>query len=282
MSAPRPHRAPLSFGPGLLIALSTVWLAGLVVLPLANIAAGALSQGPQAYLQALANPDTVDAFKLTLMVCGLSVPLNAIFGLAVAWTVTRFNFPGRSLMLSIVDMPLTLSPVISGLVWILLFSIHGWFGPWLSEHHVKIIFALPGLVLATSLVTLPLVARELIPLMQEQGMDEEVAAVTLGASGWDVFWRITLPNIRWALLYGVLLSTARAMGEFGAVSVVSGHIAGQTNTLPLHIEALYNNYDSVGAFASASILVALALITLMVRSWLEQRFAHALSQRPQV
>jgi sulfate transport system permease protein len=210
-------------------------------------------------------------------VAAISVPLNAVFGVAAAWSVAKFEFKGKSALLTLIDLPFSISPVISGLVWVLLFGAQGWFGTWLIDHDVKIIFALPGLVLATILVTLPFVARELIPLMQAQGSDEEAAALTLGASGFTTFWKITLPNIRWALLYGVLLCNARAMGEFGAVSVVSGHIRGQTTTLPLHVEVLYNDYDFVGAFAAASLLASLGLITLVLKTVLEWRHAGELA-----
>jgi sulfate transport system permease protein len=249
----------------------------IIVLPLAIVLTEAFKGGPKPYLAALGDPDTVSAIQLTLLVAGIAVPLNAVFGVAAAWCITRFEFRGKGLLLTVLDLPFTISPVISGLVWILLFGARGWFGGWLRDHDIKIVFALPGMVLATILVTLPFVARELIPLLTDQGTDEEVAAVTLGARGWDVFFRVTLPNIKWGLLYGVLLCTARAMGEFGAVSVVSGHIRGLTNTLPLQIEILYNQYDTIAAFACASILAGLAIITLVLKTVLEWRFAGELA-----
>jgi sulfate transport system permease protein len=260
-----------------LLAAAVAVLAGLVVLPLLIIFHDAFSKGLGAFLAALADPDARAAIRLTLIVAAIAVPLNAAFGVAAAWVITKFDFKGKSLLLSLIDLPFSISPVVSGLVWVLLFGAQGWFGEWLADHDLKIIFALPGLVLATILVTFPFVARELIPLMQDQGSDEEAAAVTLGASGFTTFWKITLPNIRWALLYGVLLCNARAMGEFGAVSVVSGHIRGMTNTLPLHIEVLYNDYDFVGAFAAASLLASLGLITLVLKTALEWRHAGELA-----
>jgi sulfate transport system permease protein len=230
-----------------------------------------------AFLAALHEPDALAAIRLTLIVAAIAVPLNALFGIAAAWAISKFEFKGKSLLLSLIDLPFSISPVVSGLVWVLLFGAQGVFGEWLSDHDIKIIFALPGLVLATILVTFPFVARELIPLMQDQGADEEAAALTLGASGFTTFWKITLPNIRWALLYGVLLCNARAMGEFGAVSVVSGHIRGLTTTLPLHVEVLYNDYDFVGAFAAASILASLGLVTLVLKTALEWRHSGELA-----
>ncbi|WP_140984650.1 sulfate ABC transporter permease subunit CysW [Asticcacaulis tiandongensis] len=253
------------------------WMVLVIILPLANVLFEAFARGVAPYLTSLAHPDAISAVKLTLLVAAIAVPLNAVFGIAAAWAITRFEFSGKGLLLSILDLPFTISPVISGLVWVLLFGAHGWFGAVLQDAGIQIIFALPGLVIATILVTLPFVARELIPLMQDQGTDEEVAAVTLGANGWSLFFRVTLPNIKWALTYGVLLCTARAMGEFGAVSVVSGHIRGLTNTLPLHIEVLYNEYDSVGAFAAATLLAGLAIITLILKTFLEWRFAGELA-----
>ncbi len=213
--------------------------------------------------QAIVEPDALAAIRLTLLVAAIAVPLNLVFGLAAAWAIAKFEFRGKSLLITLIDLPFSVSPVISGLIYVLLFGAQGWFGPWLKEHDIKIIFAVPGIVLATIFVTFPFVARELIPLMQEQGTDEEEAALSLGASGWQTFWRVTLPNVKWGLLYGVLLCNARAMGEFGAVSVVSGHIRGLTNTMPLHVEILYNEYDFVGAFAVASLLALLALVTLV-------------------
>ncbi|CAL4867964.1 Sulfate transport system permease protein CysW [Asticcacaulis sp. MM231] len=270
-------RAPKTLGAYALLAFALLWLGVIVLLPLINVLVTAFSQGLPPYLAALHTQDAKAAILLTLLVAAIAVPLNAIFGICAAWCITRFEFKGKSLLLSILDLPFSISPVISGLVWILLFGAQGWFGFLLRDHDIKIVFALPGLVLATVLVTLPFIARELIPLMEDQGTDEEVAARTLGARGWDIFFRVTLPNIKWALLYGVLLCTARAMGEFGAVSVVSGHIRGLTDTLPLYIEITYNQYDTIGAFAAASILAGLAIVTLVLKSLLEWRFAGELA-----
>jgi len=273
-------RAPVARLPGLaplLLAATLAVMAVLVLLPLATVFHDAFQKGVPAFLAALREPDARAAIRLTLTVAAISVPLNAAFGVAASWVIAKFEFKGKSLLLSLIDLPFSLSPVVSGLVWVLLFGAQGWFGEWLIDHDVKIIFALPGLVLATILVTFPFVARELIPLMQDQGSDEEVAALTLGAGGFTTFWTITLPNIRWALLYGVLLCNARAMGEFGAVSVVSGHIRGETTTLPLHVEVLYNDYDFVGAFAAASILASLGLVTLVLKTVLEWRHAGELA-----
>ncbi len=275
MSQPATVRLP-GIAPALLAA-SVAAMAALVVLPLATVFQGAFSKGVGAALAALHEPDALAAVRLTLIVAAISVPLNAAFGVAAAWAIAKFEFKGKALLLTLIDLPFSISPVVSGLVWVLLFGAQGWFGEWLTDHDVKIIFALPGLVLATILVTFPFVARELIPLMQDQGVDEEAAALTLGASGFTTFWKITLPNIRWALLYGVLLCNARAMGEFGAVSVVSGHIRGLTTTLPLHVEVLYNDYDFVGAFAAASVLASLGLVTLVLKTVLEWRHAGELA-----
>jgi sulfate transport system permease protein len=261
----------------LMVLASVAAMGALVVLPLGIVFKEAFAQGWQAVLTALEEPDALAAIRLTLIVAAISVPLNAAFGLAAAWCIARFEFRGKSALLTLIDLPFSVSPVVSGLVWVLLFGAQGMLGPWLIEHDVKIIFALPGLVLATLLVTFPFVARELIPLMQEQSADEEAAALTLGAGGFTTFWRVTLPNIKWALLYGVLLCNARAMGEFGAVSVVSGHIRGATNTLPLHVEVLYNDYESVGAFAAASVLASLGLVTLVLKTALEWRHSGELS-----
>ena len=263
----------------LFLTLTVVVLGVLIVLPLGVVFQQALSQGLSAYLEPLKQPDAISAIRLTLLVACISVPLNAVFGVAAAWAVTKFEFRGKSLLVTFIDLPFSMSPVVSGLVWVLLFGAQGWFGDWLREHDLKIIFAVPGLVFATVLVTLPFVARELIPLMQDQGADEEAAALTLGAGGWTTFWRVTLPNIRWALLYGVLLCNARAMGEFGAVSVVSGSVRGQTTTLPLYVEVLYNDYEFVGAFAAASILAGLGLVTLVIKTVLEWRHSGELSAR---
>jgi sulfate/thiosulfate transport system permease protein len=260
-----------------LIALAIAWMALIVLLPLGAVFTEAFRKGWGPFTEAIVEPDAVAAIKMTLLVAAIAVPLNAVFGVAAAWLVAKFEFKGKGLLLSLIDLPFSISPVISGLVWILLFGASGWFGAFLDERDIKIVFALPGLVLATMLVTLPFVARELIPLMQDQGADEETAAVTLGASGLTTFLRVTLPNIKWALLYGVLLCNARAMGEFGAVSVVSGHIRGMTNTLPLHVEVLYNEYDFVGAFAVASLLAGLGLLTLVIKTFLEWRFSDELA-----
>ncbi len=262
-----------------LIALALLLLGGLVVLPLAVVMVEALRQGWQAYVAALVEPDTRSAIKLTLLVAAISVPANAVFGIAAAWAITKFTFPGKRLLLTLIDLPFSVSPVVAGLVFVLLFGAQGWFGGWLREHEIKVIFAVPGIVLATIFITFPFVARELIPLMQQQGRDQEEAAASLGAGGWTVFWRVTLPNTKWALLYGVLLCNARAMGEFGAVSVVSGHIRGLTNTLPLQVEILYNEFNFAAAFAVASLLAGLALVTLGLKLWLEWRHGDALARR---
>ena len=276
MSGPVNRSAPRGAGL-LLLALAVAWMTVIIIAPAAMVVVEALSRGWAVALDRLDHPDLWSAMRLTLLVAAIAVPVNAVFGLAAAWCVARFRFPGRQLLVTLIDLPFSISPVISGLVWVLLFGAQGWFGPALEAMGVRVIFTVTGLVLATLLVTLPFVARELIPLMQEQGDEEESAAVTLGAGGWTVFRRVTLPNIRWALLYGVLLCNARAMGEFGAVSVVSGHIRGLTNTLPLHVEILYNEYDFVGAFATASLLLALAALTLIAKAALEWRYAGDLS-----
>jgi len=253
----------------LLTAVAVGFIALFLCLPLAIVIFEAFAKGWETYSAALLQPDAQAAIGLTLLTALATVPLNTLFGLCAAWAVTRFEFFGKSLLMTLIDLPFSVSPVISGLIFVLMFGAQGWFGPWLSEHDIKIIFAVPGIMLATLFITFPFVARELIPLMQEMGSEEEEAALSLGASGWKTFWQITLPNIKWALLYGVLLCNARAMGEFGAVSVVSGHIRGMTNTLPLHVEVSYNEYDFVGAFAGASILAGLAIITLILKSVLE-------------
>ena len=262
----------------LLIASAIGWLGLVVLLPLGSVFTEAFRQGAGAFLNAIKDPDAIAAVRLTLEISAVAVPLNALFGMAAAWTVTRFEFRGKALLLSLIDLPFSLSPVISGLVWVLLFGANGWFGPQLEAMGIKVIFNFTGILLATILVTLPFVARELIPLMQAQGADEELAAITLGAGGLTTFFQITLPNIAWALLYGVLLCNARAMGEFGAVSVVSGHIRGLTDTMPLHVEVLYNDYDFVGAFSVATLLAGLALVTLALKTWLERRFAGQLAK----
>ncbi|MGA0606688.1 sulfate ABC transporter permease subunit CysW [Phenylobacterium sp. VNQ135] len=263
----------------LFLALTVAVLGVLIVLPLGVVFQQAFAKGLDAYLEPLSQPDARAAIRLTLTVAAISVPLNALFGGAAAWAIAKFEFWGKSLLVTFIDLPFSMSPVVSGLVWVLLFGAQGWFGEWLLDHDIKIIFATSGLVLATVLVTLPFVARELIPLMQDQGSDEEAAALTLGAGGWTTFWRVTLPNIRWALLYGVLLCNARAMGEFGAVSVVSGSVRGLTTTLPLHVEVLYNDYEFVGAFAAASLLAGLGLVTLVLKTVLEWRHSGELSAR---
>jgi len=256
----------------LIIGVSLLFLFVFLVLPLVTVFVQAFSRGIGPYLGALTDPDAVSAIRLTLIVAAISVVLNLLFGLVAAWSIAKFEFPGKSLLITLIDLPFSVSPVISGLVFVLLFGAQGFFGAWLIEHDMKIIFALPGIVLATVLVTFPFVARELIPLMQEQGTQEEEAAISLGASGLQTFFRVTLPNVKWALLYGVLLCNARAMGEFGAVAVVSGHIRGETNTMPLHIEILYNEYQFMASFAVASLLALLALVTLIAKVVLE-RFA---------
>ncbi|MGK9165913.1 sulfate ABC transporter permease subunit CysW [Inquilinus limosus] len=269
--AERPWEEP--FGIRLaLIAIAVVFLGLFLVLPLAVVLTEALRRGIDAYLEGIGSDDSLAAIRLTLTVAAIAVPLNTIFGLATAWAIAKFEFWGKSLLTTIVDLPFSVSPVISGLIYVLLFGANGWFGPFLEAHGIRVIFTVTGLVIATIFVTLPFVARELIPLMQDQGTDEEEAAVLLGASGWQTFFRVTLPNVKWALLYGVLLCNARAMGEFGAVSVVSGHIRGQTNTMPLQVEILYNEYNFVGAFAVASLLAGLALVTLVLKTLLEWRF----------
>ena len=257
-----------------LIGLTLTFLALFLFVPLAAIFAEALRKGLGAYFASFADPHGLAAIRLTLIVTAIAVPLNLVFGLAASWAIAKFEFHGKSILLTLVDLPFAVSPVVSGLVYVLLFGAQGWFGPWLREHDIEIIFAVPGIVLATIFVTFPFVAREVIPLMQEQGKDEELAALSLGASGWQTFWRVTLPNVRWAVLYGVILSVARSMGEFGAVSVVSGHIRGRTNTMPLHVEVLYNEYNFVAAFAMASLLALLALVTLALKSLVEWRLSR--------
>ncbi len=256
-----------------LIAITIAFISLFICLPLGLVIYQALSKGLQAYWTALSQPDTWSAIKLTLLVAVITVPLNTLFGVIAAWAITRFEFKGKSLLTTLIDLPFSVSPVISGFIFVLLFGAEGWFGKWLMEYDIKVIFAAPGIILATLFITFPFVARQLIPLMQEMGHQEEEAALSLGASGWKTFFSVTLPNIKWALLYGVLLCNARAMGEFGAVSVVSGHIRGMTNTLPLHVEVCYNDYDAIGAFASASILAALAIVTLVLKTGLEWKQA---------
>jgi sulfate transport system permease protein len=260
----------------LLIGTSLSFVGVLLLLPLAVVFAEALRDGFGAYLASFRDPAAWHAMKLTGLAAAIAVPANLIFGVAAAWATAKFDFPGKSVLITLIDLPFAVSPVISGVVYVLLFGLQGWLGPWLAEHDLQIIFAVPGIVLATIFVTFPFVARELIPLMQEQGSDEEQAAVSLGAGGWQTFWRVTLPNIKWGLLYGVILCNARAMGEFGAVSVVSGHIRGKTNTLPLHIEILYNEYNVVAAFTMASLLALLGLVTLAAKSFLEWKVQQQL------
>ncbi len=262
-----------------LMAVAFTFLGVFLLLPLIIVFHEALAKGLGAYTQSLGDADARSAIRLTLLVATISVAANAIFGLAAAWAITKFRFRGKRLLLTLIDLPFSVSPVVAGLVFVLLFGAHGWFGPWLLAHGYHIVFATPGIVLATIFVTFPFVARELIPLMQQQGADQEEAAASLGAGGWTVFRRVTLPNIRWALLYGLLLCNARAMGEFGAVSVVSGHIRGLTNTLPLQVEILYNEYSYTAAFAVATLLALLALLTLALKLWLESRHGQALARR---
>jgi sulfate/thiosulfate transport system permease protein len=255
----------------LLTGTALLFLALFLVLPLVAVFAQALEKGLDAYGRTLCEPDALSAIRLTLLTAVVTVPLNLVFGIAAAWSITKFNFRGKSLLITLIDLPFSVSPIISGLVYVLLFGLQGWLGPWLAAHHIRILFAVPGIILATVFVTFPLVARELIPLMQSQGREEEEAALTLGAGGLQTFFRVTLPNIKWGLLYGVILCNARAMGEFGAVSVVSGHIRGLTNTVPLHVEILYNEYNYAAAFAVASLLALLALVTLAIKTFAEWR-----------
>ncbi|MEJ8848372.1 sulfate ABC transporter permease subunit CysW [Variovorax rhizosphaerae] len=266
-----------------LITIALAFMLLFLVLPLAAVAAEALRKGVGAYLEALREPDAWSAIELTLITAAIAVPMNLVFGVAAAWAIAKYEFKGKAFLTTLVDLPFAVSPVVAGLIYVLVFGAQGWLGPWLSEHNIKIIFAVPGIVLATVFVTFPFIARELIPLMQAQGSDEEQAAIVLGATGWQTFWRVTLPNIKWGLLYGVILCNARAMGEFGAVSVVSGHIRGQTNTIPLHVEVLYNEYQSVAAFACASLLAILALVTLVIKSvieWRHEREMKAIAELP--
>lgn len=261
----------------ILIGVAVLFLGAILFLPLVTVFIEALRKGWGTLFESFGDPDTLAAIRLTLLVAAIAVPFNAVVGLAASWAIAKFEFRGKNLLLTLIDLPFSISPVISGLVYVLLFGAQGWLGPWLQSHDIQIIFAVPGIVLATVLVTFPFVARELIPLMQSQGTSEEEAALMLGAPGWYTFFKVTLPNVKWALLYGVLLCNARAMGEFGAVSVVSGHIRGLTNTMPLHIEILYNEYNFVGAFAVASLLAGLALFTLLAKTFLEWRFAGELA-----
>lgn len=251
-----------------------------LAVPLASVFVEALRKGLAAYFDSFRQPDAWAAIRLSLLVAGIAVPLNLVFGLAASWAIAKFEFCGKSVLISLVDLPFAVSPVIAGLIYVLVFGMQGWFGPWLAAHNIEIIFAVPGVVLATIFVTFPFVARELIPLMQEQGIEEEEAAILLGASGWQTFWRVTLPNVKWGLLYGVILCNARALGEFGAVSVVSGHLRGRTNTMPLHVEILYNEYNAVAAFSVASLLALLALVTLVLKTLVEMRMkSHQAEER---
>ncbi|HEY4077107.1 MAG TPA: sulfate ABC transporter permease subunit CysW [Rhizomicrobium sp.] len=261
----------------LLGAVAVGFIAVLLLLPLALVFKEAFASGISAFWTAIIEPDSLAAVKLSLIAAGIAVPLNSVFGVAAAWAIAKYDFPGKTFLLTLIDLPFSVSPVVSGLIYVLVFGMQGWFGPWLADHDIHILFALPGIVLATVFVTFPFVARELIPLMVDQGRDEEEAAATLGATGFQTFLRVTLPNIKWGLLYGVLLCNARALGEFGAVSVVSGHIRGQTNTMPLHVQLLYDNYDYAGAFAVAALLAMLALVTLALKTLLEWRYADELA-----
>jgi len=275
MSALAASRARATDEPGwvrwLLIGAALAFLGFFLFVPLAAVFVEAFKKGAEVYLAAVSEPDALAAIKLTLVAAAVSVPLNLVFGVAAAWCIAKFDFRGKNLLLTLIDVPFSVSPVIAGLIYVLVFGLQGWFGEWLRDHDLKVIFAVPGIVLATVFVTFPFVARELIPLMQAQGVEQEEAARVLGAGGWQIFRRVTLPNIKWALLYGVILCNARAMGEFGAVSVVSGHVRGQTNTMPLHIEILYNEYQFAAAFAVASLLAGLALVTLVLKYAVEQR-----------
>ena len=252
-----------------ILAAALTFFAVFILLPLILVFVEAFRKGSETYFSALTDPDAISAVRLTLLAAAIAVPLNLVFGIAAAWAIARFDFRGKQFLITLIDLPFSVSPVVAGLIYVLVFGAHGWFGGWLQAHDLKVIFAVPGIVLATLFVTFPFVARELIPLMQSQGRDEEEAAITLGASGLQTFWRVTLPNVKWALLYGVILCNARAMGEFGAVSVVSGHIRGETNTMPLHVEILYNEYQFAAAFAVASLLALLALVTLVLKTYVE-------------
>ena len=263
----------------LLIGLALVFLTLFLFIPLVSVFYEAFKKGVEVYLAAITDPDAVSAIQLTLTVAAIAVPLNLVFGVAAAWAIAKFEFRGKNLLITLIDLPFSVSPVVSGLIYVLVFGLQGWFGPWLAEHDMKIIFAVPGIVLATVFVTVPFIARELIPLMQAQGAEEEEAAVVLGASGWQTFYKVTLPNIKWGLLYGAILCNAGAMGEFGAVSVVSGHIRGSTNTMPLHVEILYNEYNFAAAFAVASLLALLALVTLVLKTLIEFRIKKQETER---
>ena len=271
--SPRPRKTAATGEPPwikwLLIGLSVAFMVGFLILPLVTVFVEALRKGGEVYLAAITEPDAVSAIKLTLIAAAIAVPLNLVFGVSAAWAIAKFDFRGKSLLITLIDLPFSVSPIVVGLIYVLVFGLQGWLGPWLQAHDLKVVFAVPGIVLATIFVTFPFIARELIPLMLAQGNEEEEAALVLGASGWRTFWHVTLPNIKWGLLYGVILCNARAMGEFGAVSVVSGHIRGQTNTMPLHVEILYNEYQFAAAFAVASLLALLALLTLGLKSFIE-------------
>ena len=275
-----PHLSEPLWVRGLLIALALGFLALFLLIPLASVFTEAFRKGWELYLAAITEPDAWDAIKLTLLVAAVALPLNLVFGVAVAWAVTKFQFRGKQVLITLIDLPFSVSPVVAGMVFVLLFGAQGWFGPWLQDHDLKIVYALPAVILATLFVTFPFVARELIPLMQAQGSEEEQAALTLGASGWQIFWRVTLPNIKWGLLYGAILCNARAMGEFGAVSVVSGKIRGLTNTMTLHVEILYNEYQFAAAFAVASLLALLALVTLVAKNLVQWLGARPLRAEP--
>ncbi len=277
MSAPVPIPSSVLLQPtalqrlarGALIVAALLFLGGFLILPVVAVFAQAFSQGWRMYFSSVSQEDVLSALRLTGFVACTAVPLNVLFGIAASWAITRFDFYGKNLLVTLIDIPLSVSPVVAGMMYVEVFGLHGWLGPWLSAHNLHVIFAVPGIVLATVFVTFPFVARELIPFMQAQGSDEEIAAVVLGANGWNVFWRITLPNIKWALLYGTILSASRSIGEFGAVSVVSGHIRGQTTTLPLEVEMLYNEYSFTAAFAAASLLTLAALVTLVIKRAIE-------------
>jgi sulfate transport system permease protein len=270
-------------GRAALIVLALLFLGGFLILPVVAVFAQALSEGWKLYFESIRQEDVLSALRLTALVASLAVPLNVMFGIAASWAITRFDFHGKNLLITLIDIPLSVSPVVAGMMYVEVFGLHGWLGPWLSEHNLHVIFAVPGIVLATVFVTFPFVARELIPFMQAQGSDEEIAAVVLGANGWNVFWRVTLPNIKWALLYGTILAASRSIGEFGAVSVVSGHIRGQTTTLPLEVEMLYNEYSFTAAFAAASLLTLAAIVTLVVKKMIEVTSGvHALPEEEEV
>ncbi len=286
MSAPvkkSPHTTEAPWVRYTLIGVALTFMFLFLVLPLAAVFTEALRKGWDAYWEALKEPDAWAAIRLTLITAAIAVPLNLVFGIAAAWCIAKYEFKGKSFLTTLIDLPFSVSPVVAGLIYVLVFGAQGWLGPWLMEHDIKIVFAVPGIILATIFVTFPFIARELIPLMQAQGNEEEQAAQVLGATGWQTFWFVTLPNIKWGLIYGVILCNARAMGEFGAVSVVSGHIRGQTNTMPLHVEILYNEYQSVAAFAVASLLALLAIVTLAIKSvveWKHEREMKAIAELP--